>query len=660
MTLSTNYDDVVRAEMGVVAESSGSPKQCASASGSSVVGHASLVEVINECSYKGVAAEKEYGYLHDSGSYQGVDIVFQDLCVRVGRRGSTQTILDNVSGYMNAGTLTALMGPSGSGKTTLVDMVTCRKNSGKRGGVVLYDGKKPGKRFLQYNVAYVQQEDALIENLTVRETFLYNFDLIAGKRVEAEEKQNAIDAVLVQLALDVCQNTIVGSAFQRGISGGQRKRVNIGISLLSNPSVLFMDEPTSGLDSYTAFEVMRVVWELSRRGLTTVSTIHGPNSSIFQLFDKLMVLLDGQVVYFGDAQSPVPYFMEFGFDGPHAGSNDADWLTSIVVQTSRLKKSRELGDYYNKSDMKRECDEFVARKIAESPGHGVIIRSTHEESWMKKTGVWSFYSIIKHRMTTDFKNPNFWIPRIGEKCLFALVILSLYWGVAQPLTSDANYIQELARPMQITTSLFMWSILPVFGSISVIPAIFHERIIFNREKEAGYYNSGSYLMAKVFEEALVSCVSTAILACAVWFALSLSGYYPLFWLVSFVTGLVGVTMAYVCASIAPNTEYAIISCAGLNTMLLFFVGLLIRFEDIPVYWKWLVYINHLHYGWGALMKNQFKTTDLVGPFGIPVLEYFDLDGSATAWDYLGYEIIFVVVFFIIGCLAMRFINYGRR
>ena len=167
-------------------------------------------------------------------------------------------------------------------------------------------------------------------------------------------------------------------------------------------------------------------------------------------------------------------------------------------------------------------------------------------------------------------------------------------------------------------------------------------------------------MAKVFEEALVSCVSTAILACAVWFALSLSGYYPLFWLVSFVTGLVGVTMAYVCASIAPNTEYAIISCAGLNTMLLFFVGLLIRFEDIPAYWKWLVYINHLHYGWGALMKNQFNTTDLVGPFGIPVLEYFDLDGSATAWDYLGYEIIFIVVFFIIGCVAMRFINYGRR
>jgi hypothetical protein len=95
-------------------------------------------------------------------------------------------------------------------------------------------------------------------------------------------------------------------------------------------------------------------------------------------------------------------------------------------------------------------------------------------------------------------------------------------------------------------------------------------------------------------------------------------------------------------------------------MLLFFVGLLIRFEDIPVYWKWLVYINHLHYGWGALMKNQFTTGDVVGPFGIPVLEYFHLDGSSTSWDYLGYETIFIVVFFMAGCLAMRFINYGRR
>lgn len=660
-SMSKFLDDIRKAEMGVFMESNeDSLAECGSASSSSVVEHKPFVDLINEYSYKGVAFEKNCNYLQDHGSYQGVDIVFQDLCVQVGRRDSRQTILDNVSGYMNAGTLTALMGPSGSGKTTLVDMVTCRKNSGRRGGLVLYDGKKPGKSFLRYNVAYVQQDDALIENLTVQETFLYNFDLIAGKKVDVEQKRKAVAEVLIQLALDGCQHTIVGSAFQRGISGGQRKRVNIGISLLSNPSVLFMDEPTSGLDSYTAFEVMRVVHELSRRGLTTVSTIHGPNSSIFQLFDKLILLLDGQVVYFGDVQSSVPYFVKFGFDGPHSGSNDADWLTSIVVQTSRLEKSRELGEYYNESGYKRECDQYLAEKIAKSAGDGVMIQSTRTESWVKKTGLWSFYSIVKHRMTRDFKNPNFWIPRIGEKCLFALVILSLYWGVAKPLPSDATYIEELARPMQITTSLFMWSILPVFGSIAVIPAIFQERVIFNREKEAGYYNSGSYLLAKVFQEALVSCVSSAILACAVWFALSLSGYYPLFWLVSFATGLVGVTMAYVCASLAPNTEYAIISCAGLNTMLLFFVGLLIRFEDIPVYWKWLVYINHLHYGWGALMKNQFTTDDVVGPFGIPVLEYFHLDGSSTSWDYLGYETIFIVVFFMAGCLAMRFINYGRR
>jgi hypothetical protein len=256
-------------------------------------------------------------------------------------------------------------------------------------------------------------------------------------------------------------------------------------------------------------------------------------------------------------------------------------------------------------------------------------------------------------MLADYKNVNFVIPRIGEKILFAVVILTLYWNIGKPMDPEAatDTASSLAKPIQITTALFMWGTLPVFGSVAVIPSIFNERLLYKREKEAGYYNSGSYLFAKVFQEAVVNLVSSSVLAVAVWFALDLSGQFALFWMVYFVTSLVGVTMSYLGATVAPNIEYAIIAVSSMNIVLLFFVGLLIRLDDIPSYWRWLVDINHLHYAWGACMKNQFTIEDDF--LGVPVLKYFSLDNSVSGWVYLVYEMCFVVVFFLAGMLSLR-------
>lgn len=265
----------------------------------------------------------------------------------------------------------------------------------------------------------------------------------------------------------------------------------------------------------------------------------------------------------------------------------------------------------------------------------------------------------KHRMKANYRMPNFLIPRIFDKLVFAIVVFTLYWEVGKPV-DNPTVEQDLARNMQITTSLFMWGVMPVFGSIAVIPSIFYERDLYQREKKVGYYNSGSYLFAKVFEESLVVMFASALFACPVWFALSLRGNWALFWLVYYVTNIVGIVMSYLYAAVAPSTEYAIILCAGVNMILLYFVGLLIRWDDIPVYWKWVVYINHQHYAWGALMKNQFNSSDGIGAFGISVLEYFHLEDSASSWDFLGYEVIFIVVYFALGCLALRYVQYGKR
>jgi ABC-type multidrug transport system ATPase subunit len=601
--------------------------------------------------------------LQEHDPYPGVGITFSSISVEVGKGKKAKSILSEISGFVEPKSLTALMGPSGSGKTTLVDVLTRRKNTGKLTGKVLYDGKKPQESFLKHNAAYVQQEDALISNLTVYETLMYNYDFLMGKMHRHRlSRKTAIHTVLDHLSLMDCKDTLVGSPFQRGISGGQRKRVSIGIHLLGRPSVLFMDEPTSGLDSYTAFEVMRLVHGLCQRGLTTITSIHAPNSSIFALFHRLLILLEGRVVYFGLGRSAVDFFVTRGFDGPLCESTSAaDWLTMLTVRSSRLKRSDELAMYYSNSRLKVENDENIKEYNAVKSQLSVkkLNHSSCRESWLVKSGLWSTYCMIRHRMKANYRMPNFLIPRVFDKLVFAIVILTLYWDIGKPI-DNPTVEQDLARTMQITTSLFMWGVMPVFGSIAVIPSIFYERDLYQREKKAGYYNSGSYLFAKVFEESLIIMFSSALSACPVWFALSLSGNWALFWLVYYITNIVGIVMAYLYAATAPNTEYAIIMCAGVNMILLYFVGLLIRWEDIPVYWKWVVYINHQHYAWGALMKNQFNSSDGVGAFGISVLEYFNLDDSSSSWDFLGYEVIFILVYFALGCLALRLVQYGKR
>ena len=615
----------------------------------------------NDCS----VSKSKYTGAEDSvqsrKKYHGVTISFQGVTVDVGRGKRAKTILSNVSGLVGAEMLTALMGPSGSGKTTLVDVITNRKNTGRRRGVVLYDGEKPKRSFLRYNVAYVQQEDSLIPNLTVEETFLYNLDLTMGRFLK--DRRDIVNGMLADLSLEGCRKLMIGSAFQRGISGGQRKRVSIGISLLGCPSILFLDEPTSGLDSFTAFETMSLVKSFVLKGLTVVSSIHAPNSSIFALFDTLMIVLDGHMVYSGPAQAAVEFFQMYGYDGP-GDASPADWLTSIVVQASRMHRSEEFANNYLKSELYVNTvtmlsDVKALGRVARQSSK-VKIRKQHRCAWiLEKSGIYATICIIRHRLKADYRMIDYTMPRILEKAMFAVIIMTLYWGIGKPVDDESLSLDEsLANPLQINTALFMWGLLPAFGTVSVIPSIVNERRVFDTERRSGYYGAGAYLFSKVMQEALLACGLSALLALAVWFGLSLSGSWVLFWLVYFVTTMVGVVLAYSCAAIAPNAEYGIIMCAGMNIILIFFVGILIRWRDIPSYWKWIVYVNHLHYSWAALVKNQFTTTETV--LGIPLLEYFDLDNSLSSWDYLGYEVIFIVVYFCSGVLGLQLINYGRR
>ena len=259
----------------------------------------------------------------------------------------TLTILDSVSGCLQAGEMAALMGPSGSGKTTLLDILAGRKTVGTITGEIKFGGEAPSRMFLRRYTGYVEQFDTLLDILTVEEMLMYTAELKRPLQESLDTKRAAVEELLDLLALGSCRAVRIGSAVARGISGGQAKRVNIGIALITSPRILFLDEPTSGLDSYTANEVMTVVKSLAEHGITVCATIHSPTPYTFGLFDRLLLILRGQVVYFGRCGSPaIDYFHSTApnLAAYNAGENEAEWIVDLTTQADRQGKASEFAE----------------------------------------------------------------------------------------------------------------------------------------------------------------------------------------------------------------------------------------------------------------------------------------------------------------------------
>lgn len=165
-----------------------------------------------------------------------------------------------------------------------------------------------------------------------------------------EHKMRQVDQVIEVLDLKSCQNTIIGDFMRRGLSGGEKKRCSIACELLSNPAVMMLDEPTSSLDSCTALSLIKLLKQYAiKEQKTIIISIHQPSSQIFYLFDKLLLLSQGQMVYFGGIQQVLPYFQHFNYHMQHVSYNPADFLMEIiktVEEKELMRLSQEAREYY--------------------------------------------------------------------------------------------------------------------------------------------------------------------------------------------------------------------------------------------------------------------------------------------------------------------------
>ena len=251
-------------------------------------------------------------------------------------------ILKSISSFIEKGTMTAIIGPSGSGKTTLMNFLSGRSYSNnliKSGDLFINNTKIEDMDPLKHIVGYVTQEDILQEEMTVRETF-ESYCTLRNLKNKKEVAQQIID----KLKLNKCSETQVGGSLLRGISGGEKKRTSIGVELVSSPSLLFLDEPTTGLDSNTAFEVMKVMSDIKIKDqMTVISVLHQPSNEILNLFDKVIILCDGMIVFDGNPSSINQRIKDLGFQMPKF-SNGVEYLLQAIDKDGiriEIEKNKE-------------------------------------------------------------------------------------------------------------------------------------------------------------------------------------------------------------------------------------------------------------------------------------------------------------------------------
>lgn len=605
----------------------------------------------------------------------GVAITFEDVkySVPVDKKVNEQGVLEilhGISGCFLPGRMACLMGPSGSGKSTLLDLLAGRKNSGTTTGSILMNGTKPTEDDLRNIVGYVEQFDTLVGELTVYQMLLYTAELKLPATATAQDRSERVEEVIDMLDLGKCSDTVIGSDLQRGISGGQAKRVNIGLALITRPKVLLLDEPTSGLDSRTANEVVDLLRKLCREGQRTVlCTVHSPSGHAFAMFEDLLMLHEGRPIYDGSLGNAQSYFEGLGQEY-EAACSLPEWLVDITSDLpNQYKSSNDLPNVeeteaINKTDFAAEYAKSEIRSQAEKhrQNNAKVVSSVKNHVYTPPSSFSKLMTLLKFRMTAHYKDEQFLGTRLGDKVFFGLLILSLYWGIGDD--PDPQAITSTA------TLMYFIAALCGYGAAAFVPSLTLERALYYRELADGCYTPIVYFAAKFIEEGIIATVTSLMFTVIIYFACNLQGSFFILAVTYYLTTMMGIILAYAVAALVPTMEAANALLPTLVTMWMYFGGLFIVFDKIPRGWYWFSWTSFLRYAWGAMMINQFGGTDtgsaqiFVDSDGTPidVLEFFGMEGSimGSVGSCIGLLCVLIGFFSLVAILALTYVRHDKR
>lgn len=559
-------------------------------------------------------------------------------------------ILKDVDCEAKAGEMTAVAGPSGAGKTTLLEILAGYICQSKVSGHVLVNDQAMNTMHFRRLSSYVTQDEALFPLLTVEETLIYSarFRLHGGiSSATTRAKQ-----LLQELGLDHVAGTRIGDESKRGISGGEKRRVSIGVALVHDPAILLLDEPTSGLDSAAALQVMLLLKSMAKnQSKTIILTIHQPGFRIIELFDQVILLSKGIVVH----QGSLPLLEERLKIAGHCIPMQVNILEySIDVNECLLKDLEECNILVNEAKHEEECLEIITFL-----GHVDENYMLYSNSLLKEV------FILCQRFTYNiFRTKQLFSAKITQSIVVGLLLGTIFKNG----NKDHNIVKLHTRLGFFAFNLsFLLS-----SSIEALPIFVQERRILMRETSSGAYRIASYVIANSFIFLPFLLVGAICYSTTVYWLVGLRRdidrffYFSLLvWLVSLMSN----SFVAFCSAIFPDIIMGMSFTGGIMGSFFLFSGYFISKEEMPKYWKFMHYLSLFKYPFESYLINEFggdegntrclELTEGACVYGEEFLMNQNLKESQK-WSNLGVMLGFILGYRFLSFLVLWYRSYRSR
>lgn len=478
-------------------------------------------------------------------------------------------ILRDVSLSAHPSQILAIVGPSGAGKSTLLDILAA-KTSPTSGSLFLNSSPLLPSVFRKIS-AYVPQHDACLPLLTVSETFAFSATLLTPKNPN-------ICSIVSSLLSELRLTHLAHTRLAHGLSGGELRRVSIGLSLLNDPGVLILDEPTSGLDSASAFNVIHTLRSVAdSRHRTVILSIHQPSFKILSTIDRILLLSKGAVVHHGAVSSLEGFLLSKGKTVPQQ-LNALEYAMEILNQIQDIEPKP---------------------KTSSPPPPPPSEITTSSSIRYKSSRVHEILTLYTRFCKIIFRTKQLLLTNTLEALVVGLVLGTIYINIG----FDKNGIEKRLGLFAFTLTFLLSS------TTETLPIFLNERPILLRETSSGVYRLSSYLIANtlvfmpyLLAIAVLYSVSVYFLVglCSTWLA------FAYFVLVIWVIVLMANSFVLFLSSFAPNY----IAGTSLLTILLgcffLFSGYFISTESLPKYWLFMHYLSMYKYALDALLINEYS------------------------------------------------------
>jgi len=440
----------------------------------------------------------------------------------------------------------------------------------------------------------------MLDTMTVYEVVNMSAKLRLPQNLSKKDIQDIISVTLKSLRVEKAAQTRISK-----VSGGERKRSSIAMELITRPQILFLDEPTSGLDSFTAYIIVNALKTFAQEnGSAIVANIHQPNSDIFRLFDDLVLLLNGEVVYAGGANDSVSYFEQLGFRFPSM-TNPADYIFMHVLNKELRESTNEgaldlkdidLVQAWKQSQQHRQLQE----KLASVPASSAASKKRTPRIISSFTTQFTF--LLQRASRNALRN---------ELVIRVRLIQSIFIGVLAGLVFINATNGTVAGQIQsISGFLYFLPVNQFFASATSVLSIFStEKQVFIREYAAGYYSLPAYYLSKVIVELPHQLIFPVLLLAIAYYIVGLKAAFSAFLLDAVLLALCAIcgnAVGILVAACFTKVEMALAVLPLFLLPVLLFSGLFVNSGNFPTWLSWLQWVSPVRYAFASMVINQFS------------------------------------------------------